>query len=474
MLWFLSAILDQVWIIKSILVVAKLLQRKGSGFTQAKIDFMFSWFLKFIVPPFTFRVFFRRIFYSNLKKVPLEKPLLFAGNHQNSFMDGVLVGSYLPQPINFLMRADMFKNPVAAFCLHQLNVSPVYRLEEGLENVHRNLETFDYIYKILKKNGNYVVFAEGICIQEKRLGKLRKGTARMAFGAEELHGLDVHIVPVGINYTYPASFRKEVMINFDESFSITELKDIYQTSPARALLAFNERIEAGLKKQVIIVENPENDWLAEQLLTMGRNNFVLPFFRWMFDSDNRRQLEKNICEKVNHISKTSKETLESLTAKVRKYSDLLKNNGLKDENFARKLDYGFIRYISVILGLPIFITGYLANLLPFLIPRIICNSLIKDLRFYSSVYIGLGTVVYLIYFPVVMALSIVFLGWWGIAAGFAVPLSGYLVLFYQEATVERFHTFKFWLKKIRNPKLTEELSALRSEIQNELEGITVS
>lgn len=445
----------------------------GSGFIQANIGFMFSWFLKFIVPPFTFRVFFRRIFYSNLKKVPLEKPLLFAGNHQNSFMDGVLVGSYLPQPINFLMRADMFKNPAARFCLQQLNVSPVYRLEEGLENVHRNLETFDFIYKILKNNGNYVVFAEGICIQEKRLGKLRKGTARMAFGAEELHGLDVHIVPVGVNYTYPSKFRKEVLINFDEPFSIKELKEMYQATPAKALLAFNERIEAGLKRQVIIVEDRENDWLAEQLLTMGRNDFVLPFFKWKFDNDERRQLEKNICDRINQISKTSKEEIGSLTVKVRRYSDLLVKHKLKDGNIARKLDYGFIRYISVILGLPVFIAGYLANLLPYLVPRIICNSLIKDLRFYSSVYIGIGTMLYLIYFPIVMALSIIYLGWWGIAAGFAVPLSGYLVLFYQEVCAERFHTFRFWLKRINNPGLIKELTALRSEIQNTLNNISV-
>ncbi|MCX6259862.1 MAG: 1-acyl-sn-glycerol-3-phosphate acyltransferase, partial [Bacteroidia bacterium] len=144
---------------------------------------MFSRFLKFIVPPFTFRAFFRRIFYSNLKKVPLNKPLLFVGNHQNSFMDGILVGSYLPQPLHFTMRADMFRKPFARFCLRELNVSPVYRIEEGLENVHKNLEAFTSIYEVLKKNGNFIMFSEGICVQEKRLQKLRKGTARLAFGA---------------------------------------------------------------------------------------------------------------------------------------------------------------------------------------------------------------------------------------------------------------------------------------------------
>ncbi len=137
---------------------------------------MFSRILKYIIPPFSFRVFFRRIFYSNLKKVPLEKPLLFVGNHQNSFMDGILVGSYLPQPLHFLMRADMLRKPFARFCLRELNVAPVYRIEEGLENVHTNLDTFTGIYNILKDNGNLVVFSEGICVQEKRLQKLRKAS----------------------------------------------------------------------------------------------------------------------------------------------------------------------------------------------------------------------------------------------------------------------------------------------------------
>jgi len=432
---------------------------------------MFFKFLTFILPPFTFRVFFRRIFYSNLKKVPLEKPLLLAGNHQNSFMDGILVGSYLTQPINFLMRADMFKNPLARFSLRELNVSPVYRIEEGLENVHKNHETFKYIYDILKKNGNYVVFAEGICVQEKRLQKLRKGTARMAFGAEEAFGLDVNIVPVGVNYTYPAKFRKEVLINFDDSFSIKELKDLYIAHPAKALLAFNEKVEAGLKRQVIIIENPENDWLAEQLLIMGRNNTILPFFKWRFDSDERRILEKEICDKVNHIAKSSEEKKEAFARKVREYSDLLKKHGLKDENIARKLDFGFLRYISVILGWPLFLAGYISNLIPYIVPPLVCKLAIRDPRFYSSVYIGIGTVIYLIYFPVILILGGIYLGWPGIVAGLCVPLLGYAVLYYKEVAAERFNTFRFWLRKKRNPQLIEDLRKRRAEIMGDLESI---
>ncbi len=386
-------------------------------------------------------------------------------------MDGILVGSYLPQPIHFLMRADMFRKPFARFCLREFNVAPVYRIEEGLENVHKNLETFTGIYNILKENGNLIVFSEGTCVQEKRLQKLRKGTARMAFGAEEKHGLDVHIVPVGINYTYPAKFRKEVMINFHESFSIKELKEIYNNNQAKGLRAFNEKVDASLRKEVIIIEDPENDWLAEQLLKMKRNNFVLPFFRWRFDNNDRLQLEKIVSERINHLGKTSQEGLESLSQKVKTYLDLLSKSRLRDENLARKLDWGLLRYLAVIAGFPVFIAGYLSNLIPFVVPKFLCDKLIKDLRFYSSVYISSGTVLYLIYFPVLLILAGMFAGWPGILLGLLVPLAGYFVLFYQEIFWERLRTLRFRWNKTVIPSLIKELTHQRQSILGEFDKI---
>jgi len=369
------------------------------------------------------------------------------------------------------MRADMFRKKIARFCLQELNVAPVYRIEEGFENVHKNLETFTGIYDILQKNGNFIMFSEGICVQEKRLQKLRKGTARLAFGAEEKYGLDVNIIPVGINYTYPARFRREVMINFHDSFSIKELTDVYKEHPAKALLAFNKKCEEGLREEVIIIEDPENDWIAEQLLKMGRNNMILSFFRWRFDTDDRRIMEKRVADKINYLSKTSPEQLESLNTKVRTYIDKLKAAGLRDENFARKLDWGLLRYFAIIAGFPVFLAGYISNLIPFLVPKSICDRLIKDLRFYSSVYVSSGTVLYLIYFPLILILAAIFAGWTGFLLGLSVPVTGYLVLFYQEIFWERFHTLRFRIKSITDNKLVGDLKNQRIHIQDFLDKI---
>jgi len=388
-------------------------------------------------------------------------------------MDGILVGSYLTQPIHFTMRADMFRKPVARFCLKELHVSPVYRIEEGFGNVHKNVEAFNAIYDILKKHGNFIMFSEGICVQEKRLQKLRKGTARIAFGADEKFGLDINIVPVGINYTYPSSFRKEVMINFHDSFSIKELKDLYKENPAKALRMFNEKCEEGLRKEVIIIEDTDNDWIAEQLLKMGRNDMILPFFRWRFISDERRIMEKTLADKINYLSNELPGQLESLKGKVHSYTERLKSSNLKDENIARKLNWGWLRYIAVIAGLPVFIAGYISNLLPFLVPKLLSDGLIKDLRFYSSVYVSSGTALYLIYFPVVLILATVFFGWIGLLAGLLVPVLGYLALYYQEIFRERLNTLKYTVKSLIGKTAITELKNRREEIQNILNNIKI-
>jgi 1-acyl-sn-glycerol-3-phosphate acyltransferase len=432
---------------------------------------MFFRFFRYILPHFTFRVFFRRIFYSNLKKVPLDKPLLFVGNHQNSFLDGILVGSYLPQPINFTMRADMFRKRLASFCLREFNVSPVYRIEEGLENVHKNAEAFTGIYEVLRRNGNFIMFSEGTCVQEKRLQKLRKGTARLAFGAEQKYGLDVHVVPVGINYTYPNKFRQEVMINFHESFTIKDFKDVYREHPARALLIFNEKCEKGLREEVIIIEDQANDWLAEQLLRMVRNRMIFPFFKWRFNSDERRQLEKNLADKINHLSRTSPDETQKLREMVLAYTGMLSSSGLKDENLARKLDWGTLRYIALVAGFPLFLGGYASNLIPFILPKYICDKLIKDPRFYSSVYISSGTLLYLIYFPVLFFLAAILAGWMGVFLSLSVPVAGYLALFYQEITRERLNTLRFNIKSVTKPGLVEMLRKQRGEILALLDNI---
>jgi hypothetical protein len=140
---------------------------------------------------------------------------------------------------------------------------------------------------------------------------------------------------------------------------------------------------------------------------------------------------------------------------------------------ARKLDWGLLRYFALIAGLPLFVAGLISNLIPFVIPKFICDKFIKDPRFYSSVYISSGTVLYLIYFPVILILAAIFAGWTGFLLVLLVPLAGYFVLFYQEIFWERMRTLRFNMKKTSNPDLIKSLTSQRKEILGELDKIKI-
>ena len=56
------------------------------------------------------------------------------------------------------------------------------------KNILKNDATYEKTYELLGKNDWIVIFPEGDCVQEKHLRPIKKGTARMAFGAMEKDG----------------------------------------------------------------------------------------------------------------------------------------------------------------------------------------------------------------------------------------------------------------------------------------------
>lgn len=218
------------------------------------------------------KVYFRKIYFAGAALLPKNKPLILACNHPNSFLDAVLLAVLIKEPLHFLARSDVFNTPFKSWLLHQFNLIPIYRLQEGAENLHRNEETFAQCYKILQNGGRILIFSEGICIQEKRLRPLRKGTARLAFGAETAHNftLGLQVVPVGINYTFPAKFRQEAQISLSQPIALREFKNLYQTAPARAVLGLNQKISVGLQENMVIIPEKKQEAPVEALLARER------------------------------------------------------------------------------------------------------------------------------------------------------------------------------------------------------------
>ena len=185
-----------------------------------------------------------------------EGPLLIAANHPNSFLDAVLLCTIFNRPVYALARGDAFKNKFFGRILRLLKMFPVYRISEGKENIEENYKTFDECIKVFKKNGIVLIFSEGACINEWKLRPLMKGTARLTISALE-QGIDLQLLPLGINYNSFRRFGKNVMLNFG---SIIKKEDFFfeeNNTTGEKIQSINNTLKDQFQNLVIQTEHPD-------------------------------------------------------------------------------------------------------------------------------------------------------------------------------------------------------------------------
>ncbi|HEY5367987.1 MAG TPA: 1-acyl-sn-glycerol-3-phosphate acyltransferase, partial [Hanamia sp.] len=142
---------------------------------------------KILLLPARIAVYFycRKIIVNNKTMLREQGPLLIAANHPNSFLDAIIIDSLFKSPVYSLARGDAFAGKFISKILASLNMLPVYRLSEGVDNLGDNFATFSACQNLFEKNRTVLIFSEGGCINEWHLRPLKKGTARLAMAAWE-------------------------------------------------------------------------------------------------------------------------------------------------------------------------------------------------------------------------------------------------------------------------------------------------
>lgn len=206
----------------------------------------------------TLPLYYKRIHVNGLENVPTDKPILLAVNHQNAFLDGVLVAYKLKRQIYFLTRSDVFKGKWAGKILRSMNLVPIYRSQDGT-GVENNKEVFKWCYKALQKNKPVLIFPEGTCEPHKHMFSLKKGMARIALGAvETFPNMDLQVVPVALNYSNHMDFRSTVWVDFAPPVSV---KNIVQScsSSGECVKLLTNKVEEELRKIVLHIEKENYD-----------------------------------------------------------------------------------------------------------------------------------------------------------------------------------------------------------------------
>ena len=146
-------------------------------------------------------------------------PVIFVANHQNAFLDAVLVGCSTSRHPWFLARANVFQKPWARVVLTWLKMRPVFRFRDGFSTLRKNDEMIEGCVDLLRQGESILIFAEGNHDHRWHLRPLQKGFARIAQAAVKKN-IAVKIVPVGLQYDSLNQAGSRVLVSFGKAISV--------------------------------------------------------------------------------------------------------------------------------------------------------------------------------------------------------------------------------------------------------------
>lgn len=220
---------------------------------------------------FSMYAFFSKVELVGTDRIPRGKPLLFAPNHQNAFLDAFVVGGMSPVAIHYLTRADVF-NKKFLWLLEGLHMMPIYRMRDGFGKLSQNAGVFEACQKLFSKGKSVLIFPEGSHGEPYYLRGLTKGTSRLAFESQEALGDDkeLWIQPVGLNYFDQRKPRRKAMFVFGEPIRVNDYMEQYQTQKAKALIQLRDTVKNHLSDCMIIPE--EDEHYEEKVAALNKAN----------------------------------------------------------------------------------------------------------------------------------------------------------------------------------------------------------
>lgn len=166
------------------------------------------------------RFYFRKWQIRKLAPIPVG-PVIFVANHQNAFLDAVVLICSSKRNPWALARANVFKKKWARVLLTSIQMMPVYRFRDGFDTLRKNEAIMDECAKVLKRGESVLIFGEGNHNEHYNLRPLQKGFARIAQVALQ-QNTSVQVVPVGIHYEAHTSFRSRVLVSFGVPIALSK------------------------------------------------------------------------------------------------------------------------------------------------------------------------------------------------------------------------------------------------------------
>jgi len=349
------------------------------------------------------KLFYKKIVVKGLENIPLNFPVILAPNHQNAFMDALIIVCNVPGQIVFMARADIFQNKWLARILRFFKIMPVYRIRDGFENLEKNKAIFDEAIEVLANRKILCLMPEGTHGGEHKLKPLVKGVFRIAMSAtKKFPECRPVMVPVGIEYSNYTSFRSQIVIQFGKPINIADYSENYLSKPAETINDLRNNLSIEIQKLMLNIncgDLYENvDYLRQlyrpyAMHKLGYDN-QNPWFVYLAD-----KWFTEICNKQYKVNST---VLYSLTDEVKMLRYELDIFQLHTETLTKQSKGIMVLFLEGMLFFilfPLFAVGYITNIGLIRFPRIF-NMKIEDKQFHSSIKLIVVTLLFPFYYGI--------------------------------------------------------------------------
>lgn len=347
------------------------------------------------------RIFMRRIQVVGLEDFPTDKPVVLIANHQNAMLDPVLLCVFTPKQLHWLARADVFKNPFIRKILTQLNMMPVYRERDGVENIRdENNKIFEECFERLKDGAVISMFPEGTHRGKKQLLTFKKGLGRLAVGAIDSGKLstDLYILPVGLDYSTYYDFGPEFLIKVGEPIKANQFY-----SPENPSGSVNSLIDVSSKALSRLIIDINDDKTHDDVIALRDLCFVA-------SGENSLALQFDFYKRFS-IEVMESDFLKPLGKDVEIYLDGIKSNQLNERESAVDSTEQFLRICLLGLFLPVYLAGR-----TFYLPverwiNYFVSSKVKDPLFFNSLRLAFWTFLAPLYSVLILSIIGLVVGW---------------------------------------------------------------
>ncbi|WP_162555873.1 lysophospholipid acyltransferase family protein [Reichenbachiella versicolor] len=341
---------------------------------------------------FAVKRFYQTLEVKGYDNVPQSGPIILVSNHPNTLMDPYIIATQFKRRVGFLGNASIFINPIAKRILTYFNVIPVYRKQDVKDGQKTdNSSAFSACYKYLENNNALLIFPEGTSVKEYRLRKIKTGTARIALGTEKQNNfnLGVKILPVGLYYNNPTQFGSKAFMQIGKPIDIKQFKEYYLKDEIEGVQSLTKVIRKSLTELTININNKEDEQVFIDLKQVYKSH-LKELNKELKDFE----MAKEMTNAIIYFKTSFPERYKSLKSRIHFCAEYIKDHKLRILEEKPKKRHSFVSISKLLIGLPLFVFGWLQNAFPFYVPDWLSRKLTNEIEYKASILVSIGLLLF--------------------------------------------------------------------------------